>query len=163
MRPDLRASEQDLRSGWVAPWPEALQQTVSSIKISTSSRFFLTGALFLSYPDKDRAGRVRHGKLAFKLVAGRSFFGLRKRYVIHHFVSAMTPKTLRRHYSGPFLRTVLAWLRTRGFHEVRFPIHSRRRRAAFQDVITGLGFEYRLLNRLLFQVVVVDLKPSDGG
>ncbi len=158
--PNLRVSKEELNRCWVAPAPDDFAQAVTSIKIRASSRYFLSGAVFVRYPDEKRPGKWRRGRLAFKLVAARRNFGVSKRFVVRHFVSAISPKSIRGLYAKPFLKAVLDWLRSRGFEEVRFPVHSRRRCAAFQTVIGQLGFEYHLLNRLIFQTIVIELKPD---
>ncbi|MEM9043891.1 MAG: hypothetical protein AAGC81_04290 [Pseudomonadota bacterium] len=159
--PHLRLSETEVDAAWISEFPSELAQSVTSVRISTSSRYFLSGAIFLRVPDETREGKFTHGKLAFKLVAARSFFSRSRRYSVEHFVSSIMPRSIRRHYAGPFLKAVLLWLRSRGFEEVRFPIHSRRRRSAFEKVIRDFGFAYHLRNRIFFKIVVVDLRTAD--
>ena len=159
--PHLRLSNDELDRYWIKPMPNDLGQAVSAVKITASNRYFLSGAVFIRYPDEKRPGKWCRGRLEFKLVAARRYFSASRRYVIKHFVSAITPKPIRRRYAAPFLKVVLHWLQHRGFDEVRFPIHSRRRHAAFQHVIEQLGFEHHLLNRLIFQIIVIDLKADE--
>lgn len=161
--PHIRLSNDALHRCWIEAFPDALRQAVSRVMITSSSRYYLSGVIFIRYPDKDRPGKWHAGRLAFKLVAARSLFSTSRRYVIKHFVSSITPTPIRQTFAAPFLRVVLDWLQHRGFAEVRFPIHSRRRRMAFERVLAKLGFNYQLRDRLIFQVVVVDLKADANG
>ena len=119
--PNLRVSKEELNRCWVAPAPDDFAQAVTSIKIRASSRYFLSGAVFVRYPDERRPGKWRRGRLAFKLVAARRNFGVSKRYVVRHFVSAISPKSIRGLYAKPFLKAVLDWLRSRGFEGGALP------------------------------------------
>ncbi|MEO1530828.1 MAG: hypothetical protein AAFU72_01515, partial [Pseudomonadota bacterium] len=125
-----------------------------------SRRYALSGELILRYPDARRPGKTRHGRLRFRLIASRSFFRRPTRYVVRHFVSAMSPRALTGQYAPAFLKVVLGWLGERGFDEARFPIHSRRRCAAFEARLRALGFECEVVNRWLFKVIVVRLVPE---
>ena len=155
--PRLRVSEATLRRVWIDQLPEQLKQGVTSIKITASSRYYLSGMLLIRLPDPDRPGKSLRGRLAFKLVGGRNFLDASRRYAVKHFVSSISSDAIRKLYAGPFLQVVLTWLRQQGFDEVCFPVHSARRRAGFQRAIEELGFSYQLRNRIIFKIIAVDL------
>ncbi|MEM8820064.1 MAG: hypothetical protein AAGE90_11125 [Pseudomonadota bacterium] len=160
-RPSLKLTATELKRCWIDRLPPPIGQCIESFQVVASRQYFLSGQLVIGFEDAERPGVRHHGLLRFKLTASRSLFGTSRRYVIRHFVSAITPKAVRGRYAAPFLEVVLAWLRDRGFDEVRFQVHSRRRSAAFQRVLRELGYECRVRNRLIFQIIVVALR-RDG-
>lgn len=162
-RPSLRLKAKELKSGWVDRLPEDLARSIEHYSIAESRPYSLNGHLIINYEPEKRPGKRRRGRLDFKLVASRSFFRTPRRYAVRHFVSSFAPRALRGRYAGPFLKVVLTWLQDRGFDEVRFPMHSRKRCTAFQGAIRGLGFQCHVVSRVFFQVIVVDLKADQAS
>ena len=158
MRTSLRIKRlRQLQEGWVGRLPDDLAETIYTVQVFNSSRFYLHGALYVKGDDPTRPGKRFRGRIEFRLVARRQFFNRNRPHIISHFVSRFSPKRIRPYYAPAFLKAVLTWLGANGYSCVMFPIHSRKRCEKFAEGIQALGFSHTIRSRFLYRVVVVEL------
>ncbi|WDE08649.1 hypothetical protein SG34_032550 [Thalassomonas viridans] len=150
----------ELKEALATPWLLKESDRGASVKIIRNSRYYLHGVIRFLDNHAARSDKAVPVSLAFKLVAARRYG--KGDWIITHFVINIAPKNMRKNYALPFLIATLRWLSARGYAAVRFPVFSRRRCQNFTEMLLHTGFQFKVLNRYLFQTIKVELQPLNS-